>query len=160
MRSLSNQTKNMQGWSRLLSAVLNWGFYFQHKTIDTQRLSTGKMSSRYFQLELNLQHGTGGYSQVWFMVGRSKRGLSGCAPDQNRERKQNLSHSLKQAAAFLMYQEIWVNFMQPPWTQTTWWHLFLLRWQQHQLELHLDFPRDARKQLSVQELPASLPVPV
>lgn len=90
------------------------------------------------------------YSQVWFMVGRSKRDLSGRALDQNRERKQNLSHSLKQVAAFLMCRGIYVNFMQLPWTQATWWHLFPMCWQRHQLLLHLDFPRDARKQLRCQ----------
>lgn len=84
------------------------------------------------------------------MVGRSKRGWSGCALDQSRERQQNLSHSLKQTAAFLMCQEICVNFMQLPWTQATWWDLFTMRRQLHQLGLHLDFPRHARKQLTCQ----------
>lgn len=90
-----------------------------------------------------------GYSQVWFMLGRSKRGLSGCALDQSRERKQSLSHSLKQAAALLVCQGICVNFVQLPWTQATWWHLFPMCRQWHQLVLHLDFPRNAKKQLTV-----------
>ena len=112
----------------------------------------GKINSRYFQLELDLQCGQGVKDKTVFYSSRLwvKEGLTRIRSGQNRERRQNLSHSLEQAAALFLCQGVDVNFMHLPWARATWWHLFPMRWQWHLLVLHLDLPRDARKQLRYQ----------